>query len=141
MQNLESLKAKGQESFSNLLERGKEQPDEVKQWGVTAAAGVGGALAVAAVSKGVLAILSTLASPPVALTVGAIGGGALGWNWIKQQTKDAGDSSAATADTATDAAATTASAPATTPAAAVPETPTPYVAEEGDDAATEEGSA
>lgn len=139
MQNLETLKNKGQESFSSLLERGKGQPEEVKQWGITAAAGIGGALAVAALSKGVLAIVATLASPPVALTVGAVGGGALGWNWIQKQNKAAADSSDAAVDT-TMAAAVTDSAPATTPTVAVPETPAPYVAEAGDDAATQKGS-
>lgn len=108
MQTLETLKSRGQENFSNLLERGKEQPETVKTWGVTAAAGVGGAVAVAALAKGVVAIAATLASPPVALTVGAVGGGALGWTWIQKQLENNG---------VEDAAATE---------AAVPETPAPY---------------
>lgn len=85
MQTVETIKAKSQETFNNLLEKGKEQPEEVKTWGVTAGGAVVGALALAAVAKGVLAILATLAAPPVALTVGAIGGGVLGWNFIQSQ--------------------------------------------------------
>ncbi|MEZ4678307.1 MAG: hypothetical protein R2932_29240 [Caldilineaceae bacterium] len=54
MQKLETLKAKGQERLSNLREQSNQQPEEIKIWGITAAAGVGGALAVAAVAKGVL---------------------------------------------------------------------------------------
>lgn len=85
MQNLESLKNKTQESISSLIERGKAQPEEVKTWGVTAAAGLGGAMAVVAVAKGVAAVVATLANPPVAFTVGALGGGALGWSWMQKQ--------------------------------------------------------
>lgn len=96
MQTLETVKTKGQESINNLLEKGKEQPDEVKTWGVTAGAAIVGGLAVAAVARGVLAILGTLASPPVALTVGAIGGGVLGWNYIRNQAQAGqGDEAAA----------------------------------------------
>ncbi|MEZ4707683.1 MAG: hypothetical protein R3A44_10775 [Caldilineaceae bacterium] len=85
MQNLTALKNKGQESIANLIEQGKQQPDEVKVWGVTAAAGLGGAVALAAAAKGILAIVSTVANPAVALTMGAVGGGALGWSWMQKQ--------------------------------------------------------
>ena len=128
MQNLESLKSKGQDTISNLLERGKQQPDEVKTWGVTAAAGVGGAVAVAAAAKGVLAIAATLAAPPVALTVGAVGGGVLGWNWIQKQQEQ------------NRAAAESSEAEAATPDA-VPETPVPFTATEGVAAEPAEGRA
>jgi len=89
MQTLESLKSRGQETVNNLLEKGKGQPDEIKTLGVTAGGAVVGAVTVAAVAKGVVAILATLASPPVALTVGAVGGGLLGWNWMKEQSQAA----------------------------------------------------
>ena len=88
MQTLETLKNKSQESVANLVELGKQRPDEVKLWGVTVAAGVGGALATATVAKGIVTVFATLASPPVAITVGALGGGALGWRWIQQQTQN-----------------------------------------------------
>ena len=87
MENLTAFKNKGQESIASLIERGKQQPDEIKVWGVTAAAGLGGAVALAATAKGVLAIVSTIANPAVALTLGAVGGGALGWGWIKSQSE------------------------------------------------------
>ncbi|MEZ4620029.1 MAG: hypothetical protein R2867_31620 [Caldilineaceae bacterium] len=89
MQTLETLKNRSQETFNTLLEKGKEQPDEIKTFGVTAGGAVLGAVTVTAVAKGVVAILATLASPPVALTIGAVGGGMLGWNWMKEQSQSA----------------------------------------------------
>ncbi len=104
MQTLETIKSKSQETVNNLLEKGKEQPEEVKTWGVTAGGAVVGAVAVAAVAKGVLALLATLASPPVALTIGAIGGGVLSWNYISGQSQPGQSEEAApTAETATEA--------------------------------------
>lgn len=97
MQTIETLKAKSQETFNSLLEKSKEQPEEVKTWGVTAGGAVVGAIALAAVAKGVLAILATIASPPVALTVGAIGGGVLSWNFIQSQSKQSSATDEATA--------------------------------------------
>jgi hypothetical protein len=84
MQSLETIKSKSQENLNRLVELGKSQPAEVKIWGVTGAAAVGGALALSAVAQGVLAVLATLANPPVALAVGAVAGGALGWSWMQQ---------------------------------------------------------
>lgn len=102
MQNLETIKAKSQESMSNLIERGKQQPEEVKTWGITAAAGVAGALAVTAVAKGVLAVAATIANPPVALAVGAVGGGVLGWSFMQKQaeTTDTEETSATASELA-----------------------------------------
>ncbi|MCB0063645.1 MAG: hypothetical protein KDE19_16090 [Caldilineaceae bacterium] len=138
MQNLESLRNRGQETVSNLIERGKQQPDEVKLWGITAAAGVGGALTVAAVAKGVLAIVAALATPPLALTIGAVGGGALGWTWMQKQSEGVGvaytgsPAAEAVVDTAGEAVATT---------DAVPETPAPFTAADDTAGETAEGSA
>lgn len=95
MQTLETIKSKSQETINNLVEKGKEQPEEVKTWGITVGGAVVGAVAVAAIAKGVVAILATLASPPVALTVGAVGGGIVGWNFMNSQ--KAGQSVEATA--------------------------------------------
>ena len=92
MQNLDTLKTRSQETVTNLIDRGKEQPDDVKALGVTAAAGVAGALVVTAGTKGLLAVVGLLANPPVALTIGALGGGALGWSYMQKQV----ESSAAT---------------------------------------------
>lgn len=89
MKNLTSLKTKGQESFNRLIDVGRQQPENVRLWSVTAVAAVVGGLAVAATAKGVLAIVGTLAAPPVALTVGALAGGALGWSFMQPQTDQA----------------------------------------------------
>lgn len=89
MQSLTTLKTKSQESLSRLTDTMKQPPSEVQLWGVVAAAAVVGGVAVAASAKGILAIVGTLALPPVALTVGAVGGGFLGWRFIHNQTADA----------------------------------------------------
>ncbi|MEZ4662630.1 MAG: helix-hairpin-helix domain-containing protein [Caldilineaceae bacterium] len=83
MQTLESLKSRGQAGFWKLKETLQEQPEDVKVWGVTAGSALVGAVAVNATARGVIAILATLASPPVALTVGAVGGGYLGWTYLR----------------------------------------------------------
>lgn len=89
MQSLTTMKDKSQASWNRLVEAGKQQPEERKVWGVTIAAAVVGGLALAAVSKGVLAIVGTLAAPPVALTVGALAGGAVGWSFMQNQPTEA----------------------------------------------------
>jgi hypothetical protein len=71
MQNLNNLKAKGQAGVNRVVELGKEPPGKVKTWGVTAGAAVAGGLA--------LTVLATVATPPLALAIGAVGGGAWGW--------------------------------------------------------------
>lgn len=83
MQTLETMKARSQERFTNLVEKAKEQPDDVKTWGMMAGGALVGAAAVAVTANGIVAILTALAAPPVALTVGAIGGGLLGWNYMR----------------------------------------------------------
>lgn len=86
MQSLTTLKAKSQESLSRLTETINQQPSEVQLWGAVAAAAIVGGVVVAAGAKGILAVVGTLAAPPVALTVGALGGGFLGWNFMQNQT-------------------------------------------------------
>ena len=85
MQNLATLKAQSQESLSRLTATVKQQPPEVQLWGVVAAAAVVGGVVIAVGAKGVLAVVGTLAAPPVALTVGALGGGFLGWSFMQSQ--------------------------------------------------------
>jgi hypothetical protein len=85
MQSLNTIKDKSQQSWNRLIETGKQQPEERKLWGVTIAAAVAGGVALAAVSKGVLAVVGTLAATPVALTVGALAGGAVGWSLMQNQ--------------------------------------------------------
>ena len=97
MQSLNTIKDKSQASWNRLVEVGQQQPEERKVWGVTIAAAVVGGLALAAVSKGVLAVVGTLAAPPVALTVGALAGGAVGWSLMQTQPTEAAADSAAPA--------------------------------------------
>ncbi|MEZ4734819.1 MAG: helix-hairpin-helix domain-containing protein [Caldilineaceae bacterium] len=104
MQTLETVKARSQASLNTLMEKSKAQPDEVKTWGVTAGGALVGALALTAAANGILAILATLAVPPVALTVGAVGGGILGWNYMR------GRQEAGQADVPTEAVPVAASA-------------------------------
>ena len=85
MQTLNTMKDKGQESLHHLVELGKQQPEQVRTWGLTAAAAVAGSLALAATAQGILAVLTTLAAPPVALTIGAIGGGFAGWTYLQSK--------------------------------------------------------
>lgn len=85
MEALETIKSKTQTNFTNLLEQVQSQPDEVKVWGITAGSAVAGAVAMTAAANGILALLATLASPPVALTIGAVGGGIAGWTYINNR--------------------------------------------------------
>jgi hypothetical protein len=68
---------------------------------MTVAAAVVGGVTVAAVAKGVMAVVATLATPPVAVTVGALAGGALGWSFVQSRVDKDEDasSSAAVVDT------------------------------------------
>ncbi|MFN8495316.1 MAG: helix-hairpin-helix domain-containing protein [Caldilineaceae bacterium] len=84
MKNLEAIRTVSQENLSRLVDLGKQQPSEVQTWGVTATAAVAGGLVMLAGAQGLLALLGALASPPVSLTVGAIGGGALGWLYMER---------------------------------------------------------
>lgn len=91
MQSLTTLKTKSQENLNRLVESAKQQPPEVQLWSVVALSAVAGGVVVAASAKGVLAIVGTLAAPPVALTVGALGGGLLGWTYMNKQTPAAAE--------------------------------------------------
>lgn len=80
MQSLKTIKDKSQDRFHHLVELGKSQPQKIQAWGVTGSAAVVGALAVTVAAKGVSTIVAALASPSVALTVGAVAGGLAGWS-------------------------------------------------------------
>ena len=95
MQALETMKSKGQEGIKQLVTLGEAQSENVKTWGVTAGAAVAGGLALRVGAPGLVAILVTLAPLPVSLTVGAIGGGVLGWLYLDRQKKAAMDAIAA----------------------------------------------
>jgi len=85
MKNLETIKTKSQAGMTHLVELGQQSSPEMKTWGVTAATAAAGGIALAVTAKGVLAIVGILAAPPVALTVGALGGGVLGWRYLQRQ--------------------------------------------------------
>lgn len=85
MDPLSELQAKGRERINRLIELGKQQPEPVQTWGVTAAAAAGGALVLTATTQGVLAVAAALAAPPVVLTVGVVGGGLAGWSYFKNR--------------------------------------------------------
>jgi len=89
MQTLETMKSKSQESINRLVDLGKQQPEQVRTWGVAAGAALAGALALTAVAKGVLGVVATLANPPVALSIGALAGGVLGWSFMQKPQSDA----------------------------------------------------
>lgn len=78
----------------------------MRTWGLTAGAAVVGALTISAVAKGILAVVATLANPPVALTTGALAGGVLGWTFMQKP--------ATATETVDETVATEAVVPATT---------------------------
>lgn len=108
MQSLTAIKTKSQESLAHLTATIQQQPPEVQLWGVVGAAAVVGGVVVAAGAKGVLAIVATLANPPIALTIGALGGGAIGWAFMQNQTASATAPAGETAPVLTDLAEATA---------------------------------
>ena len=108
MQSLTTIKTKSQESLTHLTATIQQQPPEVQLWGVVGVAAVVGGVVVAAGAKGVLAIVATLASPPIALTIGALGGGAIGWTFMQNQTASTTAQPVATAPVLTDLAEATA---------------------------------
>lgn len=133
MQTLDDLKAKGQAGLTSLMGSVKERPDDVKVWGVAAGSAVIGAVAVNAAARGVIAILGTLASTPVALTVGAVGGGYLGWTYLqKWQAAEMNETDAAVEPVVETIPVTI--APAAVPSAAVQ----PFVTEPSTVASAEE---
>lgn len=91
MQSLNTLTEKSQKSLNRVMEVGKRQSPEVRLWGAVAASAIVGSVVVAAGAKGALVVLGMLASTPVALTIGALGGGALGWSFMQNQTASATD--------------------------------------------------
>ena len=85
MQTVETIKTSGQVRFTNFAEKAKAQSQDAKTWGVTASGALVGAAVVAATTQGVLALVALLAAPPVALTVGALGGGFMGWRYMRRR--------------------------------------------------------
>ena len=85
MQPVETMKTKGQASVTALVEQSKLPSGTAIAWGATAGGAlVGGAVAIAT-KQGIVALFALLAAPPVAWTVGALGGGWLGWHYMRRQ--------------------------------------------------------
>lgn len=99
MNNLTTLKTKTQEGWQRLLDTAQQQPPEVQKWSIVAASAVAGGLVVAASAKSVLTIVSVIAAPPVALSVGAVAGGVLGWRYRQGKLQPAGAPSTTTPET------------------------------------------
>lgn len=87
MEQINKFKEQSQAGLKRLREVGENQPEDVKLWGVTAGTAVVGGVVVAAVAKGLVAVLATLANPAVALTIGAVAGGAFGWSYMQSHIK------------------------------------------------------
>lgn len=85
MAAVETNKQNGLTNVITVLERVSVQPVAVKTWGVTAGSALIGATAMAVSAQGVLALATLLAMPPLAVTVGALGGGLLGWRYMRNQ--------------------------------------------------------
>lgn len=91
MQIVETSKTGGQVNFAGFRQKEKAQSGDFKTWGMTAGSALVGAVMVATTTQGILSLLALLATPPVALTVGALSGGFMGWNYMRQrQMSDAG---------------------------------------------------
>lgn len=125
MEQINKLKEQGQVGFNRLRDAGKNQPGPVKLWAVTAGSAVAGGVLMAATANGMVALLATLASPPVALAVGALVGGAMGWVYMQPHAENGEE--VTTPDASMAAAAPL---PATPEAAAAPVPPAPEAAPE-----------
>lgn len=85
MQTVETLRSRSQTGITSLVDNAEEQPSSIKKWGVTAGSAVVGAVALKAAAGGIIALTALLMAPPVAMTLGAVGGGLLGWNYMRNR--------------------------------------------------------
>ncbi len=88
MKSVTTFKTRGQETLDRLAEAGKQQPAQVQTFSATAAGAVIGGIILAAGAQGVLAVVALLAAPPVALTIGALGGGAVAWSYMQRHRQE-----------------------------------------------------
>lgn len=110
MNNFNTMKTKTQDGWQRLVDAAQQQPPEVQKWGVIAASAVVGGLVVAAGAKGFLAVISVIAAPPVALSAGAVAGGALGWSYMQGKFQATGEPTTTTPEAPVDFGAATVSA-------------------------------
>ena len=85
MQTIKTWTAKGQESLTHLVDLGKQQAEQMPSWAVISSAAVVGGVAMAAVAKSALSVAGVLTFAPTSVTIGALGGGLLGWSYIQRQ--------------------------------------------------------
>lgn len=85
MQAVETIKKSRLAYVANGLEKGQGEPAVIKTWGITAGGALVGAATVAASAPRLLALATFLATPPLALTVGALGGAVLGWRYMRER--------------------------------------------------------
>lgn len=82
MKNLNSI---GEQVVTQIKQLDTPQVGAIPSWGVTAAAALSGGIALNIAARGLLAVVATLTSPPVALSVGAIAGGFFGWRYTQRR--------------------------------------------------------
>lgn len=95
MQQLNELKDKSQQGLAQAVDAGKKQASKAKVLGVTAGSAVLGGVALTIAAPPLIALTSTLAAPPVALAVGAVAGGVLGWRIVRGKAGRTNDTPAA----------------------------------------------
>ena len=83
-QEMNTQQDKEKDAPSNSAQSDKNQAADLQTWGVTGAAAIAGGVAMAVAARGTLVVLAALASTPVSLTIGAIGGGLLGWRYMQR---------------------------------------------------------
>ena len=82
MKRLQAIGTKCKKTVSNLLDYGRRNPDKIKIWSVTIAAGVAGGVGIVLLTKGMVAIAITLASPAITLLFGILGA-IFGWVYMQ----------------------------------------------------------
>jgi hypothetical protein len=79
-----TIKSGSVASAVNCPEKRKAPPFKAKTWAMVAGGAVVGAVTVNATAHAILALVTLLATPSVALTAGMLGGGLLGWRYMRQ---------------------------------------------------------
>ena len=98
MQTITDLKDKGQQGLNQAVDAGKQHTSTAKLIGVTAGAAVAGSVAMVVVAPPAIALAATLLIPSVAMTVGAVTGGVLGWRWMRNRTGEKAEAGTGSAE-------------------------------------------
>ena len=83
-QEMNTQQDKEKDASLNSAQSDKNQAADLQTWGVTGAAAIAGGVVMAVAARGTLVVLAALASTPVSLTIGVIGGGLLGWRYMQR---------------------------------------------------------